>query len=71
MRTSTGMKFDINKPARSNMFMILDDNGRQIMDTLKLTGRTQTETEFMQPVTLVEVAHSFGTDFVQEDLIWQ
>ena len=64
-------KFDTTKPAKSNIIMVLDENGKQVMDTLRLTGNTTTVTEFGKPVTMIEVEWSFGIDEVNEDFLWQ
>ena len=69
--TVKNAKFDTSKPAKSNIFMVLDDNGNQVMDTLRITGRTTQVIEFMQPMTMIEVEHTFGIDEVCEDFIWQ
>lgn len=69
--TVKGSKFNTDLPARSSVIMVLNERGRSVMDTLKLTGNTEEVIEFMKPTTMVEVIHSFGTDFVNEDYVWQ
>ena len=69
--TAKNAKFDTSKPAKSNLIMILDDNGKQVMDTLRITGNMTTVMEFMEPVSMIEVEHSFGKDEVNEDFLWQ
>lgn len=71
LKTAKGSRFDTSKPAKSNVIMVLDENGNQVMDTLRITGRYTTVSEFMESVTMVEVEHSFGIDEVNEDFIWQ
>jgi hypothetical protein len=69
--TAKNAKFDTSKPARSNIIMILDENGNQVMDTLRLTGNMTTVKEFGETVSMLEVEHSFGIDEINEDFIWQ
>lgn len=69
--TAKNAKFDTSKPAKSNIIMVLDDNGNQVMDTLRITGNMTTVMEFMEPVSMIEVEHSFGKDEVNEDFLWQ
>ena len=63
--------FDTGKPARSNICMVLDDKGRQILDTLELTGKQTVVEIFGEKVSMIEVKHSYGTDEVCEDFLWQ
>jgi hypothetical protein len=51
--------------------MILNDKGSQVMDTLRITGKTTTVQEFMEAVSMVEVDTSFGLTEVNEDFLWQ
>ena len=51
--------------------MVFDDNGNQEFDRLRLTGKFTIETEFMKPVAMIEVEHSFGITEISEDFIWQ
>jgi hypothetical protein len=69
--TANNAKFDTTKPAKSNIFMVFDSSGQKVMDSLRITGKTTTVTEFMRPVTMIEVEHSFGIDEVNEEFIWQ
>lgn len=69
--TATGARFDTEKPAKSNILMVFDDNGKRVFDTLRITGNTTNITEFGKPKTMVEVEHSFGKDEVNEDFLWQ
>ena len=69
--TVKGARFDTDKPAKSNLCMVLDGSGNQVMDSLRITGKMETVTEFMQPVSMVEVETSYGTTQVKEDYLWQ
>ena len=69
--TIKGAKFNTNFPARSSVVKVLDNNGNSVMDTLRITGVTETVTEFMQPVSMIEVDGSYGKCFVNEDFVWQ
>ena len=69
--TPNGNKFNTELPAKSNLLMVFSDNGTQEFDRLRLTGRFTIETEFMKPVAMIEVEHSFGITEVSEDFIWQ
>ena len=69
--TPNGSRFNTEIPAKSNLLMIFDDNGNQEFDRLRLTGRFTIETEFMKPVAMIEVEHSFGITEISEDFIWQ
>lgn len=71
IQTVNGAKFNTNFPAKSSVITVLNNAGNKIPDTLKLTGKTEEVVEFMRPVTMIEVEHSFGTDFVNEEFIWQ
>lgn len=64
--------FDTEKPARSNIVMVLNKFGNQVMDTLKLTGNFST-VEMMdgEQLAMIEVEHSFGISEVSEDYLWQ
>lgn len=72
LQTIKGTRFDISKPAKSNVCMVLDDRGRQVMDVLRITGN-QTVINEGNPdaFSMVEVEHSFGTDEIHEDSLWQ
>lgn len=61
MKTAKGTIFDISKPAKSNICMVLDERGRQVMDVLRITGN-QTVINEGNPdqFSMVEVEHSFG-----------
>lgn len=69
--TAKGARFNTDQPAKSNIVMVLNDKGRQVMDTLRLTGRTETVKEFMEDVSMIEVEGSFGLTQVNEDFLWQ
>jgi len=69
--TAKGNRFDTDKPAKSNLLMVLTGKGNQVMDVLRLTGRQTVVTEFCEPVSMIEVSHSFGIDEVNEDYLWQ
>jgi len=69
--TAQNAKFDTLKPARSNIIMVLDQNGNKKMDDLRITGKTTTITEFGESKSMIEVEHSFGVDELNEDFIWQ
>jgi hypothetical protein len=71
LKTAKGSRFDTSKPAKSNVIMVLNEDGNSIMDSLRITGRYTVVTEFMESVTMIEVEHSFGIDEVNEDFIWQ
>ncbi len=71
LKTVKGSMFDTSKPAKSNVIMVLNEDGNPIMDSLRITGRYTVVTEFMESVTMIEVEHSFGIDEVNEDFIWQ
>jgi hypothetical protein len=71
IKTAKGGTFNTEIPARSSVIKVLDNKGRSVMDTLKLTGRTEKEMLFMEETTMLEVEHSFGKEFVSEDFIWQ
>jgi hypothetical protein len=69
--TAKGSKFDTDKPAKSNICMILTGNGKQVLDTLRLTGKTTTVEEFMEKTSMIEVETSFGITEVNEEFLWQ
>ncbi len=69
--TARGANFDTDKPATSPIIMVLDEKGRQRKDILRITGRSTEVMEFMEPMTMVEVEHSFGIDEVSEDYLYQ
>jgi len=69
--TATGARFDTSKPARSNLAMVLDNKGRQVMDNLRITGKTTEVVEFMEKKTMIEVEGSLGCFEINEDFIWQ
>jgi hypothetical protein len=69
--TAKGTKFDTSKPAKSNICMVLDNQGRQVMDTLRITGNQTEVSIFMEKTSMVEVEHSFGVDEICEDYLWQ
>lgn len=69
--TQLGAKFDTKKPAYSSIVKVLDDRGRSVMDKLKITGNMTTVSEFGRNVSMIEVEHSFGTDEVHEEFLWQ
>lgn len=69
--TPKGSVFNTDLPAKSNILMILDSKGNQVMDTLRITGKFTVVKEFMEDVAMIEVEHSFGKDEVNEDLLWQ
>ncbi len=70
-KTAGGSKFDLSKPAKSNICMVLDNNGRQVMDTLKLTGNHTVVELFMEKKSMIEVEWSFGVTEICEDFLWQ
>lgn len=51
--------------------MVLDGNGKQVMDTLRITGKFTTTTLFMESTAMIEVEHTYGIDEVNEDFLWQ
>ena len=69
--TPSGSRFDTEVTAKSNLLMTFDANGNQVFDHLRLTGRYTMTTQFMQPVAMIEVEHSFGLTEVCEEFIWQ
>lgn len=70
--TAMGAKFDTEKPARSPVIKVLNDRGFSILDTLRITGNTTLiEQPFADNFSMVEVEHSFGTDEVSEEFLWQ
>jgi len=69
--TAKNAKFDTTKPARSSTLMVLDSNGKQVMDVLRITGKISTVTEFMEDLSMIEVEGSFGITEVSEDFVWQ
>jgi hypothetical protein len=69
--TVKGTKFDTEKPAKSNVLMILNENGNQVIDVLKITGNKTTVKEFMEDVDMIEVETSFGLTEVNEEFLWQ
>ena len=69
--TPQNARFDTSKFAKSNICMVLDDNGNQKMDTLRVTGRMTIVEEFRQQVAMIEVETSFGAVEVHEDFLWQ
>ena len=69
--TPNGNKFNTELPAKSNLLMVFTDNGTQVFDSLRLTGRFTIATEFLEPKAMIEVVHSFGTTEINEDFIWQ
>ena len=71
IKTPKGAIFDTEKSAKSNLFMVLDGNGKQVMDTLRITGKFTTATLFMESTARIEVEHTYGIDEVNEDFLWQ
>lgn len=71
MKTAKGTNLDLSKPAKSNICMVLDGKGRQVMDELRLTGNQTIVEEFGEKVSMVEVETSFGVTEVNEDFLWQ
>jgi hypothetical protein len=71
IKTPKGAIFDSEKSAKSNLFMVLDGNGKQVMDTLRITGKFTTTTLFMESTAMIEVEHTYGIDEVNEDFLWQ
>lgn len=69
--TAKGNRFDTTKPATSNIVMVLDDNGNQVKDILRVTGNMETVKEFMEDMSMIEVDGSFGLTQVSEDFLWQ
>jgi hypothetical protein len=69
--TEKGRVFDTDRPAKSNLIMVFDDQMQQKFDELKLTGKTTTVTEFGEKISMIEVEHSFGVDEINEDFLWQ
>jgi len=69
--TPNNAKFDTSKPAKSNICMVLDGNGKQELDTLRITGAMSIAKEFMQDIAMIEVETSFGKVEVHEDFLWQ
>lgn len=71
MKTAKGSNFDLSRPAKSNLCMVLDGNGNQVLDTLTLTGNQTVVEQFREKISMVEVETSFGVTEVCEDFIWQ
>jgi hypothetical protein len=71
LTTAKGSKFDTEKPAKSNICMILTGSGKQVLDTLRITGKQTIVEEFQEKISMVEVEHSFGVDEINEDFLWQ
>lgn len=71
LTTAKGSKFDTEKPAKSNICMILTGSGKQVLDTLRITGKQTIVEEFQEKISMVEVEHSFGIDEINEDFLWQ
>lgn len=69
--TAQGMKFDTSKPASSSLMMVLNDKGQPVLDTLRLTGKVETVTQFMQPISMIEVESSFGVTDICEEFLYQ
>jgi hypothetical protein len=69
--TPNGNKFNTELPAKSNLLMVFTDNGEQVFDRLRVTGKYTVVTQFMKPVAMIEVEHSFGTDEICEDYLLQ
>lgn len=69
--TAKGSKFDTEKTAKSNICMILTNNGKPVMDTLRITGKQTIVEEFGEKTSMIEVEHSFGKDEINEDFLWQ
>ena len=67
--TAKSATFDTEQPAKSNVCMVLTDKGKQVMDTLKITGNQTTVEMFGEKVSMVEVEHSFGKDEICEEYI--
>lgn len=64
--------FDTSKPVRSNLLMVLNASGESIMDdNCYLTGKYTVVEQFMEKTAMLEVSHSYGTDEVCEDFLWQ
>ena len=71
LTTAKGSKFDTEKPAKNNICMILTGSGKQVFDTLRITGKQTIVEEFQEKISMVEVEHSFGIDEINEDFLWQ
>lgn len=71
INTATGAKFNTELPAKSNLLMVLGNNGRMEHDTLKLTGKYTLVSLFRETITMIEVEHSFGTTELLEETLWQ
>lgn len=69
--TPNGSKFDLSKPAKSNLLMIFNENGNQEFDELRLTGNQTIVEEFKEKKSMIEVEHSFGITEINEDFLWQ
>jgi hypothetical protein len=69
--TAQGARFDTQKYAKSPVIKVLDGKGGSVMDVLRITGNMTTVNMQGQPVSMVEVEHSFGTDEVNENFLTQ
>lgn len=71
IKTPKGSTFDTDKPAKSNLVMVLNDKGRPEMDVLKITGNFTIVKQFMEDTAMIEVDGAFGITEVNEDYLWQ
>ena len=71
IKTPKGAIFDTEKSAKSNLVTTLDANGRQVIDTLEITGKMSICEKFGEQFAMIEVKHSFGITEVSEDYLWQ
>lgn len=69
--TPNGSKFDTEIPCKSHLVTVLNGKGRQVMDTLYLTGRTNEIEWFREKHTELEVEGSFFTGFICETYLHQ
>ena len=71
IKTKRGTTVDLSKPARATFATVLDDRGRKVMDTLRLTGKTEIRVEDCQKWTEFECEGSFDTFYVSEQDLLQ
>jgi len=71
IKTPKGAIFNTEKAAKSNLVMVLDNNGKQVFDRLEITGKMSICEQFGEQFAMIEVEHSFGTTEISEDYLWQ
>lgn len=70
-KTEQGTIFNTDMPAKSNLLLVFNEKGERVFDHLKLTGNFTYVEEFGERKAMVEVSHSFGTDEINEEFLWQ